>query len=86
MLSVTRRFVAHRTRDTLDLLEQDGFRRGAARRRVLWYLWGRPGVLRRIFPAWLGFFLPGFHPWNTDDRALIARYEGDYQAALMPAE
>jgi predicted metal-dependent hydrolase len=86
MLSVTRRFVAHRTRDALDLLEQDGFRRGAARRGLLWYLWGRPGVLRRILPAWLGFFLPGFHPWNTDDRALISRYEGDYEAALMPAE
>jgi predicted metal-dependent hydrolase len=86
MLSVTRRFVAHRTRDTLDLLTQDGLGRGEARRRLLWYLWGKPGVLRRILPAWLGFFLPGFHPWNTDDRALIAVYESDYAAALMPAE
>jgi predicted metal-dependent hydrolase len=86
MLSVTKRFVAHRTRDALDLLAQDGIGRGEARRRLLWYLFGKPGVLRRIFPAWLGFFRPGFHPWNTDDRSLIARYESEYAAAVMPAE
>jgi predicted metal-dependent hydrolase len=86
MLSVTRRFIAHRTRDALDLLAQDGIGRGEARRRLFWYLCGRPGILRRIFPAWLAFFRPGFHPWNTDDRALIARYESEYAAAVMPAE
>jgi predicted metal-dependent hydrolase len=86
MLNVTKRFVSHRTRDALDLLTQDGIGRGEARRRLLWYLFGKPGVLRRIFPAWLGFFRPGFHPWNTDDRSLIARYESEYAAAVMPAE
>jgi predicted metal-dependent hydrolase len=86
MINVTKRFVSHRTRDALNLLTQDGIPRGEARRRLLWYLLGRPGVLRRIFPAWLTFFRPGFHPWNTDDRALIERYESDYAAAVMPAE
>jgi predicted metal-dependent hydrolase len=86
MLDVSMRFVTHRTRDALDLMEQDGIPRGQGRRKLLWYLYGTPGILRRILPAWLGYFLPGFHPWNTDDRALIARYESDYPAALMPAE
>jgi predicted metal-dependent hydrolase len=86
MLDVTVRFIGHRTRDTLDLLEQDGVRRGEGRRRLLWYLYGKPGILRRIFPAWLSYFVPGFHPWNTDDRKLIERYESDYSAAVMPAE
>jgi predicted metal-dependent hydrolase len=86
MLDVSIRFITHRTRDALDLMEQDGIPRGRGRRKLLWYLYGRPGILRRIFPAWLGYFLPGFHPWNTDDRRLIARYESDYEAALMPAE
>jgi hypothetical protein len=31
--------------------------------------------MRRIVPAWLAYFMPGFHPWNRDDRALIARHE-----------
>jgi uncharacterized protein len=86
MLDVSIRFVTHRTRDALDLIEQDGIPRGQGRRKLLWYLYGRPGILRRIFPAWLGYFFPGFHPWNTDDRKLIERYESEYEAALMAAE
>jgi hypothetical protein len=31
--------------------------------------------------AWLAFFLPGFHPWNVDDRALIAKAERELGAA-----
>ncbi|MFT4026955.1 MAG: metal-dependent hydrolase [Novosphingobium sp.] len=72
MLVITRNFIPHRIRDTLDLLAQDGITGFAARRRVIWYLFGRPGVLRRLIPAWIAYFLPGFHPWNHDDRALIA--------------
>jgi predicted metal-dependent hydrolase len=41
--------------------------------RTLAYLLGKPGILRRIFPAWLGYFKPGFHPWHHDDRALLVQ-------------
>ncbi len=75
MLVVTKNFIAHRIRDTLDLLAQDGLTGWKVKARVLWYLFGTPGVLRRISPAWLAYFLPGFHPWNHDDRALIAGAE-----------
>jgi predicted metal-dependent hydrolase len=80
MLVVTRTFVSHRIADTLDLLAQDGVTGWRARWKVFAYLFGKPGMLRRIFPAWLAYFLPGFHPWNHDDRALIGRWE----AALDP--
>jgi predicted metal-dependent hydrolase len=40
-------------------------------------------MLSKVFGAWLAFFLPRFHPWNHDDRALIARAESDYEAALL---
>lgn len=86
MLDVTRRFIGHRVRDALDLLEQDGFSRSKARRKLLWYLVARPGVLRRIFPAWLHYFVPGFHPWKLDDRHLISLYDGEFSDALMAAE
>lgn len=72
MLVITRNFVAHRIRDTLDLLEQDGITGLKAKWRVAVYLFGKPGVLRRLIPSWIGYFMPGFHPWNHDDRALIA--------------
>jgi predicted metal-dependent hydrolase len=72
MLLVTRNFVPHRIRDTLDLLAQDGITGLRAHWLVTRYLFGKPGVLRRLIPAWFAFFMPGFHPWNHDDRDLIA--------------
>jgi hypothetical protein len=32
-------------------------------------------MIRKILGAWAGFFMPGFHPWNHDDRPLIAAAE-----------
>ena len=80
MLVITKNFLAHRIADTLDLLAQDGLTGWRVRLRLLSYLFAKPGVLRRIFPAWLAYFMPGFHPWNTDDRALIAGAEKDLAA------
>jgi predicted metal-dependent hydrolase len=34
--------------------------------------------------VWASYFLPGFHPWSHDDRALIALAESEYQDALLP--
>ncbi|HET9427767.1 MAG TPA: metal-dependent hydrolase [Allosphingosinicella sp.] len=75
MLFVTRNFIIDRTRGTLELLRQDGIDGPGAWARMFWFAWVRPGMLRRIFGAWLSFFLPGFHPWKHDDRALIASAE-----------
>jgi len=77
MLIVTRNFLVRRIADTVRLLGQDGIPRGKARRQVLAYLFWKPGVLRRIFPDWLRYFRPGFHPWDKNDRDLIAPVEAD---------
>ena len=71
MLFVTRNFVVDRTAGVLELLRQDGIVGARAWANLLWYAWVRPGMFRKIFSAWAKFFLPGFHPWNEDDRALI---------------
>ncbi len=73
MLVVTRNFIADRFVDTLDLLAQDGLSGWRIKGRLLAYLLWEPGILRAIFPAWIAYFLPGFHPWAVDDRALIDR-------------
>ena len=86
MLIVTNRFLTNRWIDAMDLLAQDGITGWKARWGLFKYLTVTPGVLRRIFPAWLSYFRPGFHPWDHDDRALIGKYEGEFEAALMPAE
>ena len=80
MLLVTTNFLTHRINDALGLLAQDGITGSAAKRRLIGFLLWQPGVLRRIFPSWLAYFLPGFHPWNTDDRSLIAQAERELAA------
>ena len=80
MLLVTRNFIVDRTIGSLELMRQDGITGPKAWAHLLWYMWVRPGVMRKIFSAWAKYFLPGFHPWNEDDRRLIAGFElsGEY--------
>jgi predicted metal-dependent hydrolase len=75
MLFVTRNFIVDRTAGSLILLRQDGIVGPRAWARLFWRGFIRPGMMRKILGAWLRFFLPGFHPWNRDDRALIAAAE-----------
>ncbi len=86
MVSVTARFFKNRWTDSLELLAQDGITGWKAKWGLFKYLTVSPGIVRRIFPAWLAYFKPGFHPWDHDDRELIKLYEGDFADALMPAE
>ncbi|UZK70608.1 metal-dependent hydrolase [Sphingomonas sp. S1-29] len=84
MVIVTAKFFRGRTTGILDLLDQDGLRGPAVQWRLFRYAFGRPGMARKIMGAWASFFLPGFHPWNHDDRALIGKVDSDYAAARMP--
>ena len=74
MLLVTRNFLVDRTAGALELMRQDGVTGLRAWSLLLTYLWVRPGMFRKIAGAWLSYFLPGFHPWNEDDRHLLAAY------------
>jgi predicted metal-dependent hydrolase len=75
MLYVTRNFLVDRVHGALNLLAQDGITGPRAWARLAWHALGRPGMLRKIMGSWFAFFLPGFHPWNQDDRRLIATAE-----------
>jgi predicted metal-dependent hydrolase len=84
MLFVTRNFVVDRTAGALELMRQDGVTGLEAWARLLWYQWIRPGVFRRIAGAWAKFFMPGFHPWNEDDRHLLRKYEASVGVLCQP--
>lgn len=83
MLVITVNFLRNRWNDTLDLLAQDGLKGWKVKAKLAWYLMGTPGVLRKIVPAWFAYFMPGFHPWKHDDRALIGKAESEFADAVM---
>jgi len=84
MLYVTRNFLVDRTAGSLELMRQDGVTGLRAWSRLLTYLWVRPGMFRKIAGAWFKFFLPGFHPWNEDDRHLLAACDASAKGAAEP--
>jgi predicted metal-dependent hydrolase len=48
-----------------------------------WFSWLRvwfvsPGILWHMLPMWIKYLAPGFHPWQHDNRALLARWYADY--------
>lgn len=45
------------------------------------YLFIKPGMLRRVAGAWFSFFRKGFHPWQQDNRDLIAAWEREQASA-----
>jgi len=58
-----------------DFFRQDGINTPRTWLRVLKFHFVAPGMLRVIFGAYWKFYSPNFHPWNIDDRALIASVE-----------
>jgi len=81
MIVVTKHFLHHRARGMMDLLAQDGITRRRAWGGLLRYALVQPGILRRVAGPWVRYFLPGFHPWQVDDRTLIAVADSPYADA-----
>lgn len=53
---------------------------------VLNFLFGRPGLFRRMTPSLLWYMRPGYHPWNRDNRPLISSSEKRLEAIrALPA-
>ena len=83
MLLVTKNFWINRYKGMVELLRQDWISGWRMHARILWFFFGNPGIGRRLLPAWGALFLPGFHPWNHDDRGLINLPDSDYADARI---
>ena len=75
MLRVTSDFWRERVRDLHLLFQQDGIDTRKTWRSLAVFLFLKPGLLRQILVPYLSWYLPGFHPWRHDNRALAARVE-----------
>ena len=49
------------------------------------YLFGKPGILRRILPDYLAYYRRDFHPWQIDNRELITAWLSEQQHASWSA-
>ena len=58
-------------RNIADLLKQDGKNDLATWRKLLSYLYGKPGPMRKLLGEIFIYMKPGFHPWDVDDRQLV---------------
>jgi len=82
---ITKKYFGNRIRDAIGLLEQDGFDRKTAKRKLYAFLWWKPGMMRRMFWEWSKILLPGYHPWKLDDRHLINTPDSPYEDARLAA-
>jgi uncharacterized protein len=65
---------------TCKMLKADGTLWKWSTWRSAWsFWWGHEGVGRHMLGPWLAYFKPGFHPWQHDNRDLLARWEAAHQ-------
>lgn len=50
------------------------------------FLLVKPGILTRIIPEYLDFYRPSFHPWQHDNRHLIAQRVAELQRYELSAQ
>jgi predicted metal-dependent hydrolase len=78
MALITYMFTANITTYASRLLEADGYSPKQARKAVKNYLWRNPGIFSKGWQTYFSWYRPGFHPWDHDNRALIARWKEDF--------
>jgi predicted metal-dependent hydrolase len=66
------------------MLEADGYTPEEAQKAVKAFLWNKPGFFARGWKIWISWFKPGFHPWDHDNRALMAEWRSEFD--LVAAE
>jgi predicted metal-dependent hydrolase len=64
------------------LLEADGYSKQDALKAVRRYVWRTPGLFSRNSKTYFAWYRPGFHPWDEDNRALVAGWKAEFDAAV----
>jgi len=69
---------------TMMLLKDGQFFKRKTWGSALRFWFGREGILWHTMPHWWAFLKPSFHPWQHDNRALVARWRQDFANAYRP--
>ncbi|MGD9966696.1 MAG: metal-dependent hydrolase [Hyphomonadaceae bacterium] len=62
------------------LLQADGYSYRDALKAVRRYVWREPGIFARGWRTYFAWYRPGFHPWDQDNRGLVAAWKAEFDA------
>lgn len=82
MILISIMFTRNITRYATSLLVADGMKPGVARARVLWFLFGTPGLFRRCANEYWAWYRPSFHPWDHDNRERLTSLRDQFTPAM----
>lgn len=86
MALITFFFTKNITHYAARILEADGYTYKDALKAVKKYVWRTPGLFSRNAKTYFAWYRPGFHPWDDDNRALVAEWKAEFDAdAAAPA-
>ena len=88
MLMISYFFTRNITNYAASLLQADGYSRKDALKAVKHFVWRTPGLFTRNAKTYFAWYRPGFHPWDEDNRALVAEWKAEFDAdaaARVPA-
>lgn len=77
MIAISYDFINNITDYSTMMLEAEGYSAKDAKRAVKRFLWKEPSFFGRGWKIWVSWFKPGFHPWDHDNRALMAQWRAD---------
>jgi uncharacterized protein len=67
------------------LLQTDGYSYKEAQKAVRRFVWKKPGLFSRGWKTYFAWYRPGFHPWDEDNRALVAEWKAEFDADVAAA-
>jgi predicted metal-dependent hydrolase len=67
------------------LLTADGYSYKDAKKAVRAYVWRTPGLFSRNKTTYFAWYRPSFHPWDEDNRALVASWKAEFDAETAQA-
>lgn len=85
MALITYFFTRNITHYAARLLEADGYSYKHALKAVRRFVWREPGLFNRNLKTYFAWYRPGFHPWDQDNRAMVAEWKAEFDADVRAA-
>ncbi len=85
MALITYFFTRNITHYAARLLQADGYSYKDALKAVRRFVWREPGLFNRNLKTYFAWYRPGFHPWDQDNRAMVAEWKAEFDADVGAA-